>query len=84
MLFCIGVSIFKKKSLIKDSIYRVKNNISLYIVHKVITITLIPNEYHQFRMWHKFISMNFTKEKHIGSIVKDTEVWYFEFVTWDI
>jgi len=68
------VSTFREKFLIKDSMYRVENNISLYIVYKAVSIVLIPNEYHQFRIWYKFISMNFNREKHIGSIAKDMEV----------
>ena len=36
MLFCMKVSIFRKKFLIKDSMCGVENNISLYITHKVI------------------------------------------------
>ena len=40
------VSVFEKNFLIKDSIYRTENNISLYIVHKVITIVLILNKYY--------------------------------------
>ena len=44
------------------------------MVHKAITIILMSNEYHQFRMWCKFISTNFTGEKHIGFTAKDMEV----------
>ena len=51
-----------------------KNDISLYIVYKTITIILIPDEYYQFRMQHNFVNMNFTGEKHISSIAKDMEV----------
>jgi len=40
---------FRKKFLIKDSIYRVENDISLYMAYKVITIVLISDKYHQFR-----------------------------------
>ena len=40
------------------------------MVHKAITIVLIPNKYYQFRTQHKFIGINFTREKHIGSIAK--------------
>ena len=40
------VSIFGKKSLIKDGMYEVENNISLYIVHKAIPIVLISNKYY--------------------------------------
>ena len=31
-------------------------------------------------MQHKFICMNFTREKYIGFIVKYTEVWHFGFI----
>jgi len=44
---------------------KVENNISLYIVYKSIAIILIPNEYHQFRTWHKFIDVKFVGEKHM-------------------
>ena len=44
------------------------------MVYKAITIVLIPNEYHQFRMWCKLISTNFTGEKHIDFTAKDMEV----------
>jgi len=40
---------FKKKFFIKDSIYRVENNVFLYIAYKAIIIVLIPNKYYQFR-----------------------------------
>ena len=46
MLFCMGVSVFRKKSLIKNSMCGVENDISLYMVHKKLTIVLIPNKYH--------------------------------------
>ena len=74
MLFCTRVSAFRKRFLVKDSISRLENNIFLYIAHKVIIIILISNKYYQFRMWCKFISINFIGEKHICSIVKDTDV----------
>ena len=48
-----------------------KNDIFLYIAYKTIIIVLIPNE---FRIWHKFISINFTGKKYTGSTAKDTEV----------
>ena len=48
--FCIGVSTFRKKFLIKDGMCGAKNDISLYIVYKTITIILISDEYYQFRM----------------------------------
>ena len=53
---------------------KVENDISLCIVHKVITIIPILNEYYQFGMLHKFVGINFTGEKHIGLIDKDIEV----------
>jgi len=67
-------SISRKKFLVKDGMCGAENDISLYMVHKAITIVLIPNKYHQFRTQHKFIGINFTGEKHIGSIAKDMEV----------
>ena len=76
----MGVSAFRKKFLIKDSMYEAKNGISLCVAHKMASIVLILNEYYQFRVWCKFVSMNFNREEHIGSTVEDTEVWYFEFV----
>ena len=51
-----------KKFLIKNSMCRIENNIFLYIVYKVITIVLIFNKYHQFRIWCKFIDTNFTRD----------------------
>ena len=42
----MGVSISKKKFLIKDGMCRVKNNISLYMIYKVTTIVFISNKYH--------------------------------------
>jgi len=62
----MGVSILRKNSLIKDGMCRVENSISLYMSHKVVSIVFISNEYHQFRVWCKFVSMNFNREKHIG------------------
>ena len=80
MLFCIGVSAFRKKSFIKDGICRAENDISLCIVYKVITIILISNNYHQFRIWHKFVGTNFSREEYIGFIDKDKEVQYLGIV----
>ena len=40
------VSVFRIKFLIKDGMYGVGNDISLYMVYKSITIVLIPNKYH--------------------------------------
>ena len=51
-----------------------ENNISLCIAYKVITIVLIPNKYYQFRIWHKFMYVNFIEKKYICSTAKDTEV----------
>ena len=45
MLFSIRVNIFRKEFLIKDSICKVENDISIYIVHKVITIILYSQKY---------------------------------------
>ena len=56
------VNAFRKKSLIKDGMCRVENDISLHMVYKVIPIVLVSNEYHQFRMWHKFFGTNFIRE----------------------
>jgi len=47
--FFTRISVFRKEFLIKNSICRVENDISLCMVHKSITIILIPNKYHQFR-----------------------------------
>ena len=44
------------------------------MAHKAMPIVLIFNEYHQFRIWHKFISTNFTEKKQIDSTAKDMEV----------
>ena len=74
MFFCMGVSVSRKKSLIKDSMCGAKNGIFLYISYKAVSIVLISNEYHQFRVWCKFVSINFSGEKHIGSTAKDMEV----------
>ena len=46
----MGVSVFRKKFLIKDGIYGAENDISLYMVYKAIAIILIPDKYYQFRM----------------------------------
>ena len=43
---CIGVSTFRKKSLIKNGIYGAENDISLCIAHKVVSIVLISNKYY--------------------------------------
>jgi len=60
---------------------RVENSISLCMVSKVVFIILIPNEYHQFRVWYEFVGMNFNREEHIGSTDKDMEVQCFGFVS---
>jgi len=70
----MGVSAFRKKSLIKDGMYRAENGIFLCMAHKTVSIVLIPNEYHQFRVWCEFVGINFNRGEHIGSTVKDTEV----------
>jgi len=75
------VSAFMKKSLIKYGICGVENDISLYIAYKAVSIILIPNKYHQFRIWYKFVSINFNRKKYIGSTAKDTEVQYFGFIS---
>ena len=64
-VFCIRASVFRKEFFVKNGMCRAENNISLYIVYKAIAIILIPNEYHQFRTWHKFINVKFVREKHI-------------------
>ena len=74
------VILFRKKFFVKDGICGAENDISLCMAHKAITIVLIPNEYYQFRMQYKFIGMNFTREKHIGSTAKDMEVQHFGFI----
>ena len=51
-----------------------ENNISLYMVHKVITIILISDEYYQFRIGHNSIGMNLIKEIHIYFTTKDIEI----------
>ena len=43
---CMGVSVFRKKSLIKISMCGVENDIFLYMMHKKLTIVLISNEYY--------------------------------------
>ena len=80
MFFCIGVSAFRKKSLIKDSMCGAENVIFLYMVYKAVFIIIISNEYHQFRVWCKFVGTNFIREEYIGSIAKDIEVQCFRFV----
>jgi len=50
MLFYIRVSVFRKISLIKDSMCEAENGSFLYIAYEVVSIVLIPNEYHQFRV----------------------------------
>jgi len=70
----MGVSAFRKKFLIKDSMCEAENGIFLFVAHKMVSIVLILNEYYQFRVWCKFVGMNFNRKKHIGSVVEDTEV----------
>ena len=76
----MGVSIFREKSLIKDGMCGVEDGIFLCMMYKVVSIVLIPNKYHQFKVWCEFFGMNFNKEKCIGSTTKDTEVQYFRFI----
>ena len=64
MLFYIGVSIFRKKSLIKDSMCKAENGIFLCMLCEAVSIVLILNEYHQFRVWCKFVGTSFSREKH--------------------
>ena len=40
------VSVFRKKSFIKDSMYGAENSIFLCMLHKVVSIVLIPNKYY--------------------------------------
>ena len=80
MLFCVEVSVFRKKSLIKDGMYGAENDIFLYMVYEAVSIVLILNEYHQFRVWYEFVGTNFNREKHIGFTAKDIEVQCFGFV----
>ena len=44
------------------------------MVHKVITIIFISDEYYQFRMGHNYISMNLIKQVHIYFTTKDMEI----------
>ena len=76
----MGVSAFRKNFLIKDGIYGAENSISLCMVHEAVFIVFIPNKYHQFRVWCKFVGMNFSRKEHIGSTAKDIEVQCFGFV----
>jgi len=46
MLFHIIVSVFRKWFLVKDNMYGVENNISLFMAYKAITIILTSNEYY--------------------------------------
>jgi len=70
----MGFSVFRDKFLIKDDMYRAENDISLCMVYKALSIVLIPNKYHQFRMWCEFVGMNFNREEHISSTAKNMEV----------
>ena len=56
MFFCMGVSAFRKKFLIKDNMCRAENDISLYMAYKAVSIILVPNEYYQFGVWYEFVS----------------------------
>ena len=70
----MGISAVRKKSLIKNDMYGVENGIFLYMAHKAVSIVLVPNEYHQFRVWYEFVGTNFNREEHISFIARDTEV----------
>ena len=76
----MGVSVFKEKFLIKDSMCGVENGIFLCIAYKTVSIVLIPKKYHQFRMWCEFVGTNFNRKEYIGSIAKDTKVQCLGFV----
>jgi len=52
---------------IKDSLGEVEYNIPLCVANKSIAIILIPNKYHEFRAWCKFVCTNFIGEVHICS-----------------
>jgi len=72
--FYIRVSVVRKKIFIEDGIYKADNNISLYIAHNTITIILISNKDHQFRIWPKFIGINFIGKKYICYTTKDIKM----------
>jgi len=59
---------------IKDSLGGAEYNIPLCVVNKYIAIILIPNKYHEFRAWCKFICVNFIGEIYICSIAKDIKM----------
>ena len=61
--------------------YGAENSISLYMAYEVVSIILISNEYHQFRVWCEFVGTNFNRKEYIGSTAKDIEVQYFGFVS---
>ena len=71
----------RKGSLLKMVCVEQKIILSCTWHIKEITIILIPNKYHQFRIQHKFISMNFTGKKYIGFTAKNMKVRCFEFIT---
>jgi len=58
-----------------------ENDVFLYMAYKATTIVLIFDKYHQFRIWCKFVGINFSGEKYISSTTKDMEVKCFGFVT---
>ena len=60
--------------LVMPYILEFPGDLKCLIFHSValtITIIIILNKYHQFRMQYKFISMNFIREKHIGFTAKN-------------
>ena len=68
------VSTLRKEFLIKDNMYRTENDIFLCITYKAISIFLILNEYHQFRIQYKFTSTNLIWNVHIYFTTKDMEI----------
>jgi len=62
--------------LVMSYILGFPRDLKYLIFHSVvltITIIIILNKYHQFRMQYKFISINFTREKHISFTAKNIE-----------
>ena len=57
----------REVSFIKDSLGGAEYSISLCVANKSIAIILIPNKYHEFRAWYKFVCANFIGEVYILS-----------------
>jgi len=74
---CVSMEV----SFIEDSLGEAEYNIPLCVANKSIAIILIPNKYHEFRVWYKFVCINFIGKIHICSTTKDMEVQYFRFFT---